>query len=258
MNQKYEQLAPIKKQEAARRLIDDLFEFDVQTLPTSEADNEMLSLIIDEVLKGVDISVRYPTFYQKLLHNADLRQTFVDVLESMEKASENESIKLPKISMSNLPFLTNQKPHSNLEKFGKNQWRITWQQTIEHLQSIFSPPELVYRSDPSLFEDPWLTLLRGEVDVAGSQYIVLLECSLAKDSDEALAVSLNLAVTLETPAEATQNPLYATLQWGLYDESLPISDEGRTRFPHIPFQAILDEENQRVMADLNLILETSP
>jgi hypothetical protein len=249
-------LDPLKKQEAARKLFNDLSEIDTQTSPTSTADNEMLSLMIDEVLKGVDISMRYPTFYRKLLKNAELRQTFIEVLESMEKEEKFELTAVPEFSKPSMAFLINQKPKSIVEKFGKNQWRITLQQTIDQLRAIFSPPELVYRSDPNLYEDPWLTLLRGEIEIAGSIYTVLLECSLAEEVDNALAVSINIAVSFESSSDLSQPPLYATLQWGSYDETLTISEEGRSRFPYISLPAIVDEGQQLVKADLNLILET--
>jgi hypothetical protein len=140
-------------------------------------------------------------------------------------------------------------------KLGADKWRVIWRQSIEQLQSAFSPPELAYRSDPSLFEDPWITLLRGDIEVAGSLYTVMLDCSLAEETDAALAVSFNLAVTLETPVNLPQSPLEATLQWGVYNETLIISEEGRTRFPDIPLPTILDEEQQNVKAELSLTLE---
>jgi hypothetical protein len=253
MDKNYYLLDPIKKQAATWNLINDLSEIDTQASPATEAEREMLSLIIDEIRKSVDISVRYPTFYRKLLNNANLRQTFIDVLESIEE--ENEYASWPEFARPSLAFLSNQKPKSIVERFGKNQWRVTLQQSIEQLQAIFSPPELAYRSDPSLYEDPWLTLLRGEIEVAGCLYTILLECSLAEEIDDALALSLNIAVTLEAATDLPQTPLYATLQWGSYDESLPISEEGRTRFPYVSLPAILDEDQQKVKADLYLILE---
>ena len=257
MDKNINQLDPIKKQAVARKLRHDLAEIDTQTLSTTAADSEMLSLIIDEVMKGVDISMRYPAFYRKLFNNADLRQTFIGVLESIEKEEKREFAAASELTKPSLAFLSNQKPTSIIEKFGKNQWRITLEQTIEQLQTIFSPPDLVYRSDPSLYEDPWLTLLRGEIGVAGSIYTVLLECSLAEETDDALAVSLNIAVTLETATNLPQTPLCATIKWGSYDETLTISHEGRSRFPYIPLSAVLNEEQQKVKADLNLILETT-
>jgi hypothetical protein len=254
MNENYFVLDPIKKQTVTRKLIDDLSEIDTQDTPASEADNEMLSLIIDEVRMGIDISVRYPTFYRKLLNNASLRRTFMDVLESIE---EKEYFSLPEFSRPSLAFLSNQKPKSIVERFGKNQWRVTLHRSIEQLQAIFSPPELAYRSDPSLYEDPWLTLLRGEIEVAGCLYTILLECTLAEEIENALALSLNIAVTLEATPGLPQSPLTATLQWGSYDESLPISIDGRTRFPYVSLPAILDDEQEKIKADLNLILERS-
>lgn len=246
-----------KKQKTIKRLADDLAEIDTKTSSSLIVDYEMLSLIIDDALKGVDISVRYPTFYRKLLNNADLRQAFVDALEAIEKDKQNVPVVLPLGAEPVLDFLSSQSLRPTVVKSEKNKWHIIWQQTIEQLQSIFSPPELAYRSDPSQFEDPWLTLLRGETDVAGSLYTVLLECSLAKGTEESITLFLNIAVTFETTTSLPQIPIYATLQWGSYTETLAITEEGRIKFPNISLSAILDEQRRNVKAELSLTLETT-
>ena len=247
-----------KQQEAIKRLAKDLAEIDAQILSTSIGDNEMLSLIVNEALKGVDISTRFPTFYRKLLNNPDLRQAFVDIVESIEDEKEKGLTVLPEMPKANLTFLTDLPPKSIVARLDENRFRINWQRTVEQLQAIFSPPELAYRSDPSLFEDPWFTLIREEIEVGEALYTVALECTLAGDTDEALSAFLNIAVTLETTTGQSYFPIQATLQWGAYDENLSITEEGRARFPDIPFISIFDNEYQSVKSDLNLTLDTNP
>jgi hypothetical protein len=46
-----------------------------------DADCDLLSLMVDEALRGVDIPERYPAFWQKMLANAELHEAFVDCLE---------------------------------------------------------------------------------------------------------------------------------------------------------------------------------
>lgn len=255
MSEYHSQISLIKMQKGIKKLADDLAVFEATTLPTRIVDNDMLSLIVSDAIKGVDISTRYPAFYRKILNNADLRQAFLDAVGTMENEKEIESVVLPLPVKPALDFLSQESQQLDIIKLGMDKWRTVWRQSIEQLQSIFSPPELAYRSDPSLFDDPWITLLRGDIEIEGSVYTVMLDCTLDEETDEALAVSFNLAVTLETPINLSQSPLDATLQWGVYNQTLVISEEGRSRFPDIPLPAILDEEQQNVIAELCLTLE---
>jgi hypothetical protein len=246
-----------KDQKAFKKLARDLVELDANTSSAYMVDSEMLSLVVSEVLKGVDISIRYPAFYRNILNDDNLRQAFIDALGSIENEKQSETVVLPLLSKPALTFLSQRPQQPAIIKLGAAKWRTIWRQSIEQLQTVFSPPELAYRSDPSLYEDPWITLLRDDVEVAGSQYTVVLECSPA-ETDDALAVSFNIAVTLEIPIESTQIPLEATLQWGSYNETIAISEEGRSKFPDVPLATILDEGLQNVKAELSLTLENTP
>jgi hypothetical protein len=240
-----------------QKLTDDLVAFGANTSSTQMVDSEMLSLVVSDVLDGTDISIRYPAFYRKILNNGDLRQAFMDAIDSMEEQKQREVVDLPLTVRPSLAFLSHprQSQLPTIIRLGADRWRSIWRQSIEELQSIFSPPELAYRSDPSLYEDPWITVLRAETEIDGAVYAFMLECSPAEESDDALAVSFNIAVTMESPVGVSQTSLEATLQWGLYNETIAISEEGRTRFPDIPLIAILDEGQQNFIADLSLALE---
>ena len=254
MDENHNQFDFSEKQNAAKRLAEDLAEIGNDAWSTWMADDEMLSLMVDEALAGVDISSRYPTFYRNLLHNADLRQAFVDALGSVEKGQHGEPVALSAETEPVLDFLTSQSRETPLVISGPSQWRIIWRQTVEQLSSIFSPPELAYRSDPSLFDDPWFTLLRGETEVDGSLYTVLLECTLAEDTEEALELSLNIAVTPERATNTPQLQLSANLEWGAFTDTLAIAEEGRIRFSNIPLAAVLDEERKYVKEELTLTI----
>ncbi len=219
-------------------------------------DNEMLSLMINRVLKGEDIAKRYPTFYRKLLGDTDLRQAFLDALESIEAEQAHQQLPMPEPEKAKLTFLGNQRIRPILELRESHQWRTTWQTTLEQIQAIFSPSKLAYRSVPDLFEDPWFLLLRDEIEVEGSTYAVALECTLA-DIGEALSAYLNLAVTLGTTADKQNFPIQASLHWGDYQESVLITEEGRARFPDISLDKVMDESQQNIKSGLNLIIETA-
>ncbi len=257
MNDNISNMNGHKRSAGMKRLLDELAEVNTKGASAAMVDNEMLSLMINEVLKGEDISKRYPAFYQKLLGDADMRQAFIDVLESIETEQAHQQIPLPNSGRASLNFLAGQPTRPSLEILARHKWRTTWQRTLEQIQALFSPSELAYRSDPGLFEDPWFTLLRDEIEVEGSAYAVALECTLAGNVNDVLSAYLNLAVTLGTTSDGPNFPLQASLQWGGYQESVLITEEGRARFPDIPLSKVLDETQQNVKSGLNLIVQTA-
>ena len=239
-----------------KRLSDELAEIDAGKSSAAMVDNEMLSLMVNRVLKGEDISKRYPAFYRKLLNDAGLRQAFIDALELIEIEQTHQLLPIPNSKKASLTFLTNSPTQSALEILEEHKWRTTWQRTLEQIQAIFSPPELAYRADPSLYEDSWFTLLRDEIDVEGTIYTVALECTLAGDVN-AISTYLSLAVTLGTASSKPNFPLQARLQWGGYQKSVRIAEEGRAKFPDIPLNIILDDNHQSIKSGLSLTLETN-
>jgi hypothetical protein len=223
------------------------------TEPTMESD--MLSLIISGTLNGEDIARLYPDFHQKLLENPELRQAFLDALESVEAERAGELTPMPGAEKTSLSFLEEPSPAPKIELFDGQTWRAKWQRTLEQLQGIFSPPQMAYRADPSLAEDPWFTLLREEMKVGGNTYDVLLDCTLS--DEDSLSTTLNLAVTLGSARDSAQFPLRADLEWGDYHESILLADEGRVRFPDIPLESVFDQAGAQLKAGFNLTLETA-
>lgn len=254
MSNKKNKPGPIKDQKVAKQLVEDLMIVNRQKLPASVADNEMLSLMVDEAIKGIDISKQYPNFYKKLLDNPNLRSAFLDSLESIEEAKQDQSISLPAAPRGKLVFLTNLSADPTITKM-RDKWRIIWQRTIEQLQAVLAPSQLAYRSDPITFEDPWFTLMRSETEVEGAIYTIALECTLSEHDNSALSPLLNIAVTLKMADTQTRFPVLSTLQWGTYNQTINILEEGRARFPDIPFSMIFDRSNENIAAELNLIIE---
>jgi hypothetical protein len=239
------------------KLADHLAALDSQDGSTLSMESDMLSLIVSGTLKGEDISRRYPAFYQKLMENADLRQAFLDALESIEAERAGELVPMPETAKRNLDHLFSQAAGSTVETTEKENWRLTWQRSLEQIQAVFSPQELAYRADLNMIEDPWFTLLREETTVAGSTFAVVLECTLSNDRENALSTFLNLAITLGSSPEPVQFPLRASFSWGGYNESVLVMEEGRARFPDILLSDIFDPLQQHIQAGLNLTLETT-
>lgn len=246
-----------KRAKARQKLDSDLAGFTSEHLFLTQEDNEMLSLLIDEALKGVDIKTQYPDSYRGLLSNPELRQMFLDTLESLEAEKEGRLESLPAGEQPNLAFLKDKTPQIESQHSEQTSWQISLKRTIQQLQNIFSPPQMAYRADANLFDDSWFTVLREEIELGGSSYSILLECGISEETDEALSASLNIAMTLESPA-SPESPIYATLRWGQYTQTLTIAGEGRARFPDIPFSATFDQQNHEIISDLDLALAIKP
>src|SRR4051812_4900656 len=128
---------PSKKRKTAKKQANDLTVIDSNKSIISMEENEMLALMIDEILKDVDIKTRYPTFYRKLFHNTELSQAFFDILESIESEKKGEMIPLPEFGKPNLAFLIKQPFQHDTQKTGQEGWQIKLQKNIEQLQAIF-------------------------------------------------------------------------------------------------------------------------
>jgi hypothetical protein len=243
----------LKNQSALKRLLEDLSGLDNITIRKSVRDHEMLSFLIEETSNGVDISERYPTFYQKLLNDSDLRQTFLDILESIDNEDESPLGAIQAVEKVDLGFLKNLGASHFIQKI-HGKWKVFWQRSSAELQSAFSPPELLYRSEHSLFMDPWFTLLRDEIELKNTLYTIVLECALSKDDNQAISPLLNIAVAVGETPESVQFPVEITLRWGMYQQSIHVTQEGPIKFPDIPFNNIFEEDN-KIKADLLLTLE---
>lgn len=238
-----------------KKLMDHLSRLETQTGSTGPKESDMLSLIVSEALNGEDISTSHPAFYNQLLENAELRQAFLDALAVIEAERAGQLTALPGISPINLDFLDKETAPPAIEKNNKQNWRVTWQRTLEQIRSIFLPPTPAYRSDLDLLEDPWFTLLREQLKSDEVTYDIALDCTLSAESDNALTTYVSLAVTWEAAQKTAPFPLRAELQWGDYQASITLTEEGRLRLPDIPMDQIFDPA-QQLRTGLSLTLET--
>ena len=183
-----------RKSAALKRLAEHLTAFNPEGGVISSMDSDMLSLIVSGTLNGENLAQRYPGFQHSLLENAELRQAFLDALESIEAERAGDMIPIP-APETRLDFLTRQPHTPKVTHRDEENWSVFWQRPLAQLQAIFSPPELAYRADQSLIEEPWVMLLREEIQIAGSTYSVVLDCIPAEEEDNSLAVFMSLAVT---------------------------------------------------------------
>lgn len=236
-------------------LVNDLSHFNQESSSTWAGNVEMLSLVINDTITGIDIATQYPDFYQELLSNPALREAFLDTLEIIEREKAGTLVNLQNNTEVNLDFLSQSSDKETNKVVSQQPWKINWQRTIAQLQTIFSPSELAYRADITLSDDPYFTLLRDEFQIDNAQYAVRLECSLESDDKQVLCPFLDVAVTFQRVEHLELFPLRATLQWGSYQEKLLVTDEGRIKFSEIPIETVFDDSLEKIISALGFTLE---
>lgn len=258
MSEDTKQPDPSPGVDTLKKLLEHLAALDTQANPPLGGDDDMISLIVSGALRGEDLASHYPRFARKLLEEPELREVFLDVLESVEAERTGQMVPLPEGLEADLSFLSGPSSHLLVERRAQENWRATWNRTLDELQAIFAPRRRVYRAEADLLEDPWFTLLREELYAGGTTYAVALECTISTETENSLAAYLDLAVTVGNGSETARFPLQATMHWGTYEAKVQILEEGRVRFPDVPLQAVYDPQQEKILADLNLVLESAP
>lgn len=224
--------------------------------PITVEEEDMLSLVVNDALQGVDIIKQYPAFYQKLLTNDELRQTFLDALDLLEKSQSGNLAPLPQSSISDLAFLkSNTSQTSSIEYSTSEKWRITWQLLQEQLSSLFMPIMLsdsVYRSNYGDLDDTRIFLLRSQVDIEHTSLDVFLEAVRPIEEANNLHLYLSLASSSEIPLPTVQAHFY----WGALHQTAIIDQYNYAHFQPFPLKAVFDEETQTFYTDLQLTLES--
>ncbi|MBI5567769.1 MAG: hypothetical protein HY870_22910 [Chloroflexi bacterium] len=217
-------------------------------------DETLLSLAVDDALKGIDISRRYPAFFQRMLVDHDLRQAFLDTLGALDSQAVPASVS-PQLS---LDFLSTSSRRLIREFVSPARWRLVWQAALDQIQQIFFSADQfqpAYRSDDYL-EDAWFTLFRNEIDIDQAHVSVVLEAVRLIATPDQLQLHIAVGVTPDQAATTDRLPdLRAQLIWGTYDQAVTITQRGRATFPPLPLNLVLDETHQRVASDLRLIVE---
>ncbi len=235
--------------ESADELFQHLAQAGQSGLSAEDAD-EMLAVVVSDALEGVDIAERYPAFFRRLLADAGLRQSFLDMLDILEGSRSGALEPLPVPPSRDLSFLKKVAPPPT-----PGPWPALWLRTVEQLQALFRglgglEPGVAYRSADQLLEEESITLLREQTTVDETQLEVLLEATWNNDLPDTLDLSLTVAISGPEQAGDTaprfeaarfEAPLLkATLQWGSYQATAVLDRHGRAFFPPLPFQAVSD------------------
>ena len=237
-------------QQAADRLIRDLVQ-----KTYFEEEEEMLSLIIDQVQKGADLAERFPSFHQALTNNPALLTAFLDILELVDVDPTTLDGFVPP-SKNALAFLQESRASSSIEVHSPSNWKIELKQTLENLQKVFSPAELAYRDLLSIFESKWFTLLREEIKFDHSNLEVVLDATISDKKEDSLEVLLHVIAYPLTEDITDPEAVSASLSWGKYHHASKLVLDSHHHFPLIAFEKILDSAFKNITADLTLIIQT--
>jgi hypothetical protein len=220
-------------------------------LPVEQNDLDMLSFIVNDALKGVDIATLYPAFHARLLADPQLRQTYEDLLDVLEDTAADPDQADPLPISRELPFLEPTRTNAIVQPTAPGRWQLAWRLLCDHLtQNFFGAPALDYRLGLSLLEDESFILVEEEVLVAEQTLSVMLEAIRPVAEPEQLRLQLFTA----TPSDPLPS-LEAIITWGDYTATAWTDRYGQAYFPPIQLHTILDQSEQRITADLQLILE---
>lgn len=237
-------------QTGLEELLPHLQQFSSNSSPAGKDNLEMLSLIVDEALQGVDIEQEYPQFFAEMVKNEELYNTFLDALEALEDERDGKSEPLPFPPSQDLSFLVRLNPSRKISQAGPTNWRITFQQTVQQLQQLFGllPPAPLLRHD--FEEDGPVILFRDRLELAGRPLNILLE------GEQPTSETLQLFVSLSNMAPLRPE-IQLHLTWAGYDQYLTLTPPGRYPFPPIPLATVWDEGQRSFTAGLQLELELS-
>jgi hypothetical protein len=239
--------------EAADHLLRDLS--DGAELPDAE-DEEMLSLLINDALEGVDISARYPALYQRVLAISQLREAFFDALELLEKSRAGELEPMPDGPSEDLKFLQAFAPVEPLQdQLADGRWRLSWHRSRQQMQALFQIFEPFVQLEPYRFDEELgvITLLDARWPLESGSIALQLEAWQPAGREEllSLAVVATGAPTGHTPPLCE---LRVGIEWGDFRDTARFDPHGRADLAPLPVATILDDKGM-VRADLHLMLE---
>lgn len=217
----------------------------------------MLSLIVSDAARGVNIAKRYPEYFQRLMTDWNLYQQFLDSLDLFLRSQLQTLEPLPTPPSRDLSFLRQRpQPELTYTTCELGGWSLAIHQSIALLNNLF------FRATPAaatrftlpvvLDEDQWFTFFRQKIQQQDNSWTLWLEGTPIDEPPN----SLQLALMLIPETDMTgQLPCFdIKLSWGNYQEVAIIDRSGRINFPPVPLNQVIDEVSQTVTANLTLTL----
>lgn len=228
------------------QLLSDLASF--TSLPpnsTSDEDLDMLSIVVNDALSGIDVMKKYPNFYARILVNEELRTAFLETLELLEQSQNNELLEYSGPSTVDLSFLQKIKSQPIIHKSLKDKLVLTWQRTAEQLQNMFFMDSLttseVYRSDNYLLEENYINILHSQVDVDEQELEVRMDVLQTVTTPD----DLKLMLVIFAP-ETFNRRFEATVKWGAYQQHAEINEYGLAKLPPLRAEQVFTPSGELI------------
>lgn len=219
--------------ETAELLLNDLSRIATSPHTTSpDEDYEMLSIVVNDALIGIDVMKKYPAFYARMLVDKELRAAFLDTLELLEESSAEDLSERSEYDVINVDFIYQVMSRPVVQRSAKNKLTLYWHRTAEQLQTMlyintFRPRE-VMRSGNYQPGGGYINILQSQVEVEGQELEIRLEAA----HELTRPGYLNLMIVLGQSEEMKQR-FEATLCWGAYRETAEINQYGIAKFPSL-------------------------
>lgn len=212
--------------------------------PTSDSYIDIVQSTLSEVLR------------KKNNGNTEISRTLLDVLSLLMQGNTNAqalaSVGLGSFDLKSLELTA---PRSiTIQQTHKQRWCVIFEQSLEQLQSIFNLPTIessfVYRTDDSINQANYITLLRSKVNVEGTELFVTLDALHSIDHADLLELSL-----ITSLSQVIEVSLYAQIEWNKFNEQVIIDQWGKVQFSPVALDNIWDETNQIVRTGLRLSIQ---
>lgn len=217
----------------------------------------MMSFMVSEAARGVDLAARYPAFYRRLQEEPDLWERFEDSLDLLRRSQTNTLEPLPGPPSHDLSFLqTRPRPECTFITAERGGWGMTFTLNAAQLNSRFfsrqAEPVTRHGLGIGLDEDNWFTLFRETiVGEDGSWWVVLEGTPVAGVEAGLHLVVMVLPITESEKAEVCWQ---VSLTWGNYTATVVKDKAGRANFPWLSLEAVQGKDGPGIREDLVLTL----
>lgn len=217
--------------ESGDRLLADLAQFNLSPKTTSSGeDYDMLSIVVNDALLGIDIMKKYPVFYSRMLVNEELRTTFLDTLELLEQSRAGDLPEYSGPATVDLSFLQKVISKPSIRKTLNDKWQLVWKRSVEQLQNMFFvaslQPNEVFRSDDSYFEESYINILHSQVEIDEEEIEVRLDAlQIITEPD-----TLDLMLAVFAPEDLNLR-FEVKISWGDYRQTAEVNKYGLAKFP---------------------------
>lgn len=236
------------------QLISDLSHYRTSPLTTSsEEDYEMLSIVVNDALMGIDVMKKYPAFYSQMLVDEELRTAFLDTLDLLEHSRAGDLPDYDGPETINLDFLHQVMSRPIIRRSPKDKLELIWQRTVDQLQNLFyiasMQPEEVYRSSDLFLDSSPINILHSQVEIDDQELDIRLDVLHTITNLD----NFELMMTIFSSEEMARR-FRVTIDWGTYQESVLVNKYGLAKFPPVETNQIFTPTGE-LMHGLELRLE---